>query len=190
MKKGFKKIIILLLIGVFLVINLFPLALIHADEIDAGNEDKTTEVIDIEDEEDALNVEKSEIAKWWDEKVMPQILMVVTSMTGTTIVAVILRSLVKKTISSIKERFEKQIESSAKNEKDYKERIELLEETCKVLEKKLVDAITQKMGVYEKMLEEALAKLDVQSDEYKATKEKCEQLGNKMLEVFGNEEAK
>ena len=51
----------------------------------------------------------------------------------------------------------------------------------------LTELITKYMTDYEGKLDEAIAKLDLQSEEYQKTKEKGEALGNKLLEVFKND---
>lgn len=175
-----KPLIKLLLVFVLVIVStLTPLFRVLANAEELPQEAEVVETTETENE-------KSEIAEWWDEKVMPQIFTFVAGASGTGVVAVFASILIKKSFKALKDRLEKQIEANAKTKEEYEARQKQLDLATAKLEEALTEAMNKRLDAYDEKLNEALEKLQLQHEEYLETKAKGEKLGNLLIETFSD----
>lgn len=143
----------------------------------------------IDDPEEPIE-EKSELAIWFEEKVMPYLLTFITAFLGTGVVGLILRKLVKTGLSAANNAL-----ATATNKlKLSEESNKILQEASKVLNSTVESKLNDYIVLLETKFEEANQKLiELQNalyeeqTKYIEAKNKAIALSEKLINVFGDE---
>ena len=175
-----KKLILLLTLVIACFYPLSPGLTIKADTMSESTDNTIIE-----------EPQQSELAVWFDENVMPHIFTFVTAFLGTGVVGLILRTLVKKGLSSAQSAFGKASEKLNLSDESNRALQEATNNLNKLVAEKMEELIIvfdDRVKRFNDELDEIQNDLEIEQSKYLETKAKAIALSEKLVELIGGEE--